>query len=76
MNNIKEFAHCIWHVCVLSCFSHVLLFETLWTDCSPPGSSDHGILQGKIVEWVAISYSRIFDIVENKTEKHNIWEYM
>ena len=27
-------------------------------DCSPPGSSDHGILQARILEWVAISYSR------------------
>ena len=27
-------------------------------DCSPPGSSVHGILQAKILEWVAISYSR------------------
>ena len=24
-------------------------------DCSPPGSSVHGILQGRILEWVAIS---------------------
>ena len=27
-------------------------------DCSPPGSSVHGILQAKILEWVAISSSR------------------
>ena len=27
-------------------------------DCSPPGSSVHGIFQEKIVESVAISYSR------------------
>ena len=27
-------------------------------DCSPPGSSVHGILQGRILEWVAISFSR------------------
>ena len=25
-------------------------------DCSPPGSSIHGILQSKILEWVAISF--------------------
>ena len=24
-------------------------------DCSPPGSSAHGILQARILEWVAIS---------------------
>ena len=27
-------------------------------DCSPPGSSIHGILQAKILEWVVISLSR------------------
>ena len=27
------------------------------TDCSPPGSSAHGILQARILEWVAISFS-------------------
>ena len=26
--------------------------------CSPPGSSDHGIFQARILAWVAISYSR------------------
>ena len=28
------------------------------TDCSPSGFSVHGILQAKIVEWIAISFSR------------------
>ena len=27
-------------------------------DCSPPGSSVHGIFQARILEWVAISFSR------------------
>ena len=27
-------------------------------DCSPPGSPVHGILQARILEWVAISVSR------------------
>ena len=27
-------------------------------DCSLPGSSVHGILQGRILEWVAISFSK------------------
>ena len=31
-------------------------------DCSPPGSSIHGILQARILEWVAISFSK--DIVK------------
>ena len=27
-------------------------------DCSPPGSSVHGILQARILEWAAISFTR------------------
>ena len=37
----------------LSC---VWLFDPM--DCSPPGSSAHGILQTRILEWVAIFSSR------------------
>ena len=40
-----------------------LLQSTLFDpmDCSPPGSSVHGILQARILEWVAMSSSqRIF----------------
>ena len=29
-------------------------------DCSPPGSSVHGIFYAGILEWLAISYSRVF----------------
>ena len=38
-------------MCVLSHFSRVLLFVTLRT-VAPPGSSVHGILQVRILEWV------------------------
>ena len=38
-------------VCVQSC----LTLRPM--DCSPPGSSLHGILQARILEWVAISFS-------------------
>jgi len=27
-------------------------------DCSPPGSSVHGIFQARMLEWVATSFSR------------------
>ena len=45
-------------VCV--CAKSVLTCLTLWDpmDCSPPGSSVHGILQARILEWVAMSFSR------------------
>ena len=33
---------------------------TLWNpmDCSPPGSSVYGIFQARVLEWIAISFSR------------------
>ena len=36
-------------------------------DCSPPGSSIHGIFQARVLEWGAIAFSKDFCIV-NKTE--------
>ena len=42
-------------VCPLS-LSHALLCDSI--NCSPPGSSIHGILQARILEWVAISFSK------------------
>ena len=41
----------IVHVCAQLCLCDSM-------DCSPPGSSVHGIFQARILEWVAISYSR------------------
>ena len=40
---------------LLSCFSRVQLCDPI--DGSPPGSSVPGILQARILEWVAISFS-------------------
>ena len=39
-------------------------FLTLWdpTDCSLPGSSVHGIFQARVLEWVAISFSKMLVI--------------
>ena len=39
---------------ILSHFSGVWLFGTM--DCSPPVSSIHGILQARLLEWVANTY--------------------
>ena len=63
------------HCCDLESFvnhSLTLLSEMKWSevaqwcptlcnpvDCSPPESSVHGILQARILEWVAISFSRL-----------------
>ena len=44
-------------MCVRACvLSRVPLCDPM--DCSPPGSSVHGILQARILEWVAIFSSR------------------
>ena len=44
------------HVCVKSLQSCQTLCDPM--DCSPPGSSVHGILQARILGWVAIPFSR------------------
>ena len=36
-------------------------------DCSLPGSSVHGILQARILEWVAMSCSRRFSQASDRT---------
>ena len=49
-------------------------------DCSPPGSSFHGILQSRILEWVAISLSRESSPPKDQTQvsciagrRFNLW---
>ena len=37
-------------------------------DCSPPGSSIHGIIQARILEWVAIFFSRGFSWPRDRTK--------
>ena len=44
------------YACVLSHFSHVQLFVTLWTVASR--LSVHGNLQARILEWFAMLFSR------------------
>ena len=55
----------MWCVCVCVCMKKVKVLVTQsYTihcnpmDYSPPGSYTHGILQTRILEWVAILYSR------------------
>ena len=43
-------------------FVHLTLCDLM--DYSPPGSSVHGILQARILEWVAILFSRVTYITE------------
>ena len=46
----------IWNLACLVTQSCPTLWDPL--DCSPPGASVHGILHARILEWVAISFSR------------------
>ena len=68
----KYFSFCCWNItrclwffsypifyvcmCVLVTQSCLTLFDLM--NCSPPDSSVHGILQPRILEWVAIPFSR------------------
>ena len=52
----KKEAKICRHYCCL--FTQLCLALCDPMDCSRPGSSVHGILQARIVEWVAISFSR------------------
>ena len=51
---------------MLSPFSHVRLFATLWT-VTCLGFSVHGILQARILEWVAMPSSRGSSQARNRT---------
>ena len=37
-------------------------------DCSPPGSSVHGVLQERTLEWVAMPSSRVFSQPRDRTQ--------
>ena len=43
-------------VCAKSIQSYLTLCDAM--DCSPPGSSVHGILLARILQWVAMPFSR------------------
>ena len=50
-------------------------------DCSPPGSSIHGILQARVLEWGAIAFSIMHlywslilpDSLKSQLQKHKLW---
>ena len=49
---------------------------TLWdpVDCSPPGSSVHGVLPAGILEWVATSFSNPFSLLcPSSTRMFSYW---
>ena len=53
----------LWGATILSVKVKVKSLSRVWLfvtpmDCSLPGSTFHGILQARVLEWVAISFSR------------------
>ena len=55
--------YCLWKIALQDACVHAKSLQLCPTlcdtiDCSPPGPSVHGILQARILEWVAISSSR------------------
>ena len=55
----------IWYFVVLVTQSYLTFCDPM--DCSQPGSSVHGILQAKILEWVAMPSSRGSSRFRNQT---------
>ena len=59
-------------ICILVNEMCAKLFQSCLTlcdsmDCSPPGSSVHGILQARILEWVAMPSSRGSSLPRDRT---------
>ena len=56
--HLKSLVVLVTQLCLILCDS---------MDCSPPGSSIHGILQARILELAATSYSKEFSQPKNQT---------
>ena len=59
-------------VCVCVLFTQLCLTLCDPMNCSPPGSSVHGIFQARILEWVAIPFSRGFSQPRDQTHISHI----
>ena len=69
------------HSCLANRFIGIIFLDSiLWVhaqlclilcnpmDCSPPGSSSHGIFPARMLEWFAISFSRGFSWPRNRAQ--------
>ena len=77
LNNSNRLTSCrTWYilksitpVCILPCY-YCLVAQSCLTespDCSPPGLSVHGILQARMLEWVAAAFSSGSSWPRNRT---------
>ena len=41
-------------------------------DCSPPGSSVHGIFQARVLEWGAIAFSMLLLIIDSEENQYYV----
>ena len=64
---VQESCSTCIHILSINIYTTVCMLSRVWLfadckdlDCSPPGSSLHGIFQSRILEWVAISFSSDF----------------
>ena len=63
---LAVYAHLTFCVCVLVTQSCLTFCDPM--DCSSPGSSVHGVLQAKMLEWVALTFSRASSQPRDRTQ--------
>ena len=73
----QHLLHSLNYTHVLYVFFSVLVSQSCQLcdpmDCSPPGSSVHGTLQARILEWVAIPFSRRSSQPRDWTQSPILW---
>ena len=75
---MEAYRMCVWCVCVCvyrkkeSEVAQLCPTLCYHMDCSLPGSSNHGILQARILRWVAISFSRGYSQPRDRTRVSRI----
>ena len=58
-HRLRQYTYTVWKESENVSPSVLSNSATPWTDCSSPGSSVHGFFQARILEWVAIPFSRV-----------------
>ena len=66
LDNQTTQSECLKHIVVLVTQSCPALWDPM--ECSLPGSSVHGLLQARILKWVAIPFSRVSSQPRDQTQ--------
>ena len=72
MNQVKPYS--IWKEVESESESHSVVSNLQSIDSNPPGSSDHEILQARILEWVNIAFFRGSSLPRDRTHVSRIAE--